>query len=228
VQLNLLKSYGMDYRQAYQLQRELLTLRQKGEIEDTLFLTSHPHVITIGRAGSRDNLLVSEDFLQTCRIEVVPIERGGDVTYHGPGQVVGYPIIDLGRLEKDLHRYVYRLEQIIIDLLKEFKVNAGRIEGLTGVWVGNNKIAAVGIAVSKWVTWHGFALNVAPNLSYFNYIIPCGIPDKGVTSLQGILGYEISIEDVEEKLIEKFQEQFEYARVWEIKDGLLGKEGKST
>ncbi|WP_425057869.1 lipoyl(octanoyl) transferase LipB [Sporomusa carbonis] len=228
VQLNLLKSYGMDYRQAYQLQRELLTLRQKGEIEDTLFLTSHPHVITIGRAGSRDNLLVSEAFLQTRRIQVVPIERGGDITYHGPGQIVGYPIINLGCFEKDLHLYVYRLEQMIIDLLQDYEINAGRIEGLTGVWVGNEKIAAIGIAVSKWVTWHGFALNVAPSLSYFNYIIPCGISDKGVTSLQKILGREISNEEVEGKLIEKFKHQFGYSRVEEIKAGMLGKGGKSA
>ncbi len=220
--LNIIKSYGMPYMEAYQWQKKLLAARQRGEIEDTLFLTSHPHVLTIGRAGSKEHILVSEAFLQAHRIAVVPIERGGDITYHGPGQIVGYPILDLGARQKDLHVYVDRLEQTIIELLREYQIEAGRIHGLTGVWVGNEKITAIGIAVSKWVTWHGFALNVSPDLSFFNYIVPCGIRDKGVTSLQEILGRELRVEQVVDSLIEKFQQQFGYVHVREMQPGSLG------
>lgn len=213
MELNLIEKYDMDYQEAYQLQKELFTLRQQGKINDTLFLTSHPHVITMGRSASKDNLLISEEMLEKRNIEVVFIERGGDVTYHGPGQIVGYPILDLTNFKQDLHYYVRKIEQIIIDFLAEYNINAKRIEGLTGVWVADKKITAIGISARKWITMHGFALNINPDLSYFDYIIPCGIVDKGVTSMQEVLNKKLILKEISQMLLTKFKEQFDFTEI---------------
>ena len=213
MELNLIEDYNLSYQKAYQMQKKLFSLRQENKIPDTLFLTSHPHVITMGRSGDEANLLINEELLEEHNIEVVSIERGGDVTYHGPGQIVGYPILDLNNFRQDLHYYVRKIEQIVIDLLAEYNIEAGRIEGLTGVWVDDEKITAIGIAARKWVTMHGFALNVNPDLSYFDYIVPCGIVDKDVTSLQEILDKELVLEEVAQLLVRTFKEEFGFEEV---------------
>ncbi|MCK8827064.1 lipoyl(octanoyl) transferase LipB [Natroniella acetigena] len=213
MELNLIEEYNMSYQKAYQLQKELFALRKQDKINDTLFLTSHPHVITMGRSGSNNNLLINEETLDKLNIEVINIERGGDVTYHGPGQIVGYPILDLNNFKRDLHYYVRKIEQIIIALLADYDINAERIKGLPGVWVANEKIAAIGIAARKWVTMHGFALNVNPDLSYFDYIIPCGITDKRVTSMEKISNKDLILEEVAQKLLIKFKQEFEFTKL---------------
>lgn len=170
------------YEQAWQLQTRLHDERVREQIPDTLLLLEHPHVYTIGRRGSASDVLWDEDARTLRGVEVVETDRGGQVTYHGPGQLVGYPIVDLGP-RADLVGYVRRLEDVLIDALASFGLTAGRDEGNTGVWVSGGKIAAIGVRVTRNVTKHGFALNVAPDLSYFAGIVPCGILDRGVTSM---------------------------------------------
>jgi lipoate-protein ligase B len=170
----------------------------------------HPPVFTIGRAGTGEHIIAPQEVLEREGIKVYEINRGGDVTYHGPGQLVGYPILNLGEYDKDLHETVRKYEEVIIRLLAEYCIEAGRIEGLTGVWVGDEKIAAIGIGVRKWVTFHGFALNVNPNLEHFKLIVPCGIRDKGVTSMEKILKERVNWEGLKEKLIYHFVDVFEY------------------
>ena len=172
----------MDYGKALELQRELVAARQQGSIPDQLLLLEHPHVITLGRNGRMENLLASDAALASAGISFYPINRGGDVTYHGPGQLVGYPILDLREWKRDVGAYVRAIEQAIIDTLADYGIFAGRIPGLTGVWVDQCKIAAIGVHIGRWVTSHGFALNVSTDLSYFQYIVPCGL-NKSVTSM---------------------------------------------
>jgi lipoyl(octanoyl) transferase len=172
----------IDYGAALQLQEELIAARKQGSIADQLLLLEHPHVITLGRNGHMENVLAGDDVLARAGISFYPINRGGDVTYHGPGQLVGYPILDLREWKRDVGGYVRGLEQAIIDTLEEYGIAAGRIPKLTGVWVGECKIAAIGVHISRWVTSHGFALNVNTDLSYFQYIVPCGLT-KPVTSM---------------------------------------------
>lgn len=173
--------------------------------ENHLLFVEHPHVFTLGKSGDEAHLLLSAKALDEAGIDYFKINRGGDITYHGPGQIVGYPIIDLEQFFTDIHRYLRTLEEAIILTLSEYGIEAGRIDGLTGVWIdgeGDNprKIAALGVKCSRWITLHGFAFNVNTNLSYFNKIVPCGIDDKAVTSLQAELGRELDIEEVKEKL----------------------------
>jgi lipoyl(octanoyl) transferase len=189
------------YREAWALQNELHDKRVAGDIGDTLLLLEHPHVYTIGRRGNHEDVLRPD-------VEVVETDRGGQVTYHGPGQLVGYPIVDLGP-GADLVRYVRRLEDVMIDTLAHFGIMAGRDEGNTGVWVGNAKIGAIGVRVTRNVTKHGFALNVATDLSYFTGIIPCGITDKGVTSMH-VLGSDASLIDVSDVVAGEFTRVFGY------------------
>jgi len=172
----------VDYQQGLDLQQRLVAQRKQGEIGDQLLLLEHPHVITLGRNGRAENLLAGDDILSRAGISFYPTDRGGDVTYHGPGQLVGYPILDLREWKRDVVGYVRTLEQAIIDTLADFGIAAGRIPKLTGVWVEGAKIAAIGVHISRWVTSHGFALNVATDLSYFQYIVPCGLT-KPVTSM---------------------------------------------
>ncbi|HEY1220318.1 MAG: lipoyl(octanoyl) transferase LipB [Bryobacteraceae bacterium] len=184
----------MDYATAFELQRRLVVERQQGLIPDHLLLVEHPHVVTLGRNGHRENLLASDEILERAGVEFHPTDRGGDITYHGPGQLVGYPILDLREWKRDVAAYVRAIEEVIIDTLADFGIAAGRIPKLTGVWVDGRKIAAIGVHISRWVTSHGFALNVSTDLSYFEYIVPCGLT-KPVTSMAA-LGVRATLEDV--------------------------------
>ncbi len=174
------------YRDAWDLQRELGARRADDLIPDTLLLLEHPHTYTLGRRGDPANILLSPGQLERLGVEVIESDRGGDVTYHGPGQLVGYPIM-LVEDRRDLLRYVRNLEEVLIRTLRDLGIASGRIDGLSGVWIGDEKIAAIGVKMGR-VTSHGFALNVTTDLSYFGYIIPCGIRDKGVTSMRRFLG----------------------------------------
>jgi len=199
----------MDYNEALMLQEKLLFLRQKKEIPDVFILLEHPPLLTLGVRAKESNILVPEDILSEQGISVYRINRGGDVTYHGPGQIVGYPILDLNDQGRDIHLFVSKIEETFIQLLKnEYGITAGRNQKHTGVWVGDDKITAIGISVKKWVTMHGFAFNVNTNLDHFKWIIPCGIKDKGVTSLKKLLGYELDMDKLNNQVIEYFANQF--------------------
>jgi lipoate-protein ligase B len=175
----------MRYADAFTLQQQLVERRKRGEIADQLLIVEHPHVVTMGRNGHDENLLAQPDLLERAGVDFHRTDRGGDVTYHGPGQIVGYPIVDLREWKRDVVAYVRALEQVLIDALAEFGIAAGREAGATGVWTGQGKIAAIGVHISRWVTSHGFALNRDTDLSYFRYIVPCGLT-KPVTSMQAL------------------------------------------
>ncbi|MCS6796359.1 MAG: lipoyl(octanoyl) transferase LipB [Raineya sp.] len=181
--------------------------------ENYFLLCEHNHVYTLGKSGKIENLLISESQLAEKNIEFFKINRGGDITYHGLGQVVGYPILDLENFATDIHWYMRSLEEVIIRTLADFGIVSERLQGLTGVWVdiqrNPRKICAMGVKTSRWVTMHGFALNVNTQLDFFNYIVPCGIADKGVTSMQKELGKEIDLQEVEKTIIKHFGEVFE-------------------
>jgi lipoyl(octanoyl) transferase len=190
-----------EYRACWKLQRCLQERRAAGDISDVLLLTEHDPVITLGTTANANHLLASAGQLSSEGIDVVSIDRGGDVTYHGPGQLVGYPIFDLTQQRPDLHWYLRQLEDLVIGALAAYGVYASRVEGYTGVWVGEEKICAIGINVRRWVTMHGFALNVNTDLSSFRHIIPCGIFERGVTSLAALLGQRVVMRDVESALL---------------------------
>jgi lipoyl(octanoyl) transferase len=175
----------MRYAEAFAVQRQFVERRKRGEIPDQLLIVEHPHAVTMGRNGHDENLLCAPELLDRAGIEFHRTDRGGDVTYHGPGQIVGYPIFDLREWKRDVVAYVRGVEQVLIDALAEFGIAAGREAGATGVWTKQGKIAAIGVHISRWVTSHGFALNVATDLSYFRYIVPCGLT-KPVTSMQAL------------------------------------------
>jgi len=197
----------IDYASALQLQQQLATDRKQGLVPDQLLLLEHPHVITLGRNGHMENLLADDDILARAGISFYPTDRGGDVTYHGPGQLVGYPILDLRDWKRDVGAYVRAVEETIILTLADYGIEAGRIPKLTGVWVGERKIAAIGVHLSRWVTSHGFALNVSTDLSYFQYIVPCGLT-KPVTSMAA-LGVRASLDEVGAKLAVHFARIFD-------------------
>jgi lipoyl(octanoyl) transferase len=198
------------YADALALQRSLVEERQAGRIGDVLLLVQHPAVLTLGVGGDggRAHVLATDEVLAARGIAIHETGRGGDVTYHGPGQLVGYPILDLAPDRRDVHRYVRDLEEVLIRVAADYGIVAGRISGLTGVWVGEEKLAAIGVRISKWVTSHGFALNVATNLDDFNLIVPCGISDRGVTSVERLLGRCVDIRAVEERVVTRFAEVF--------------------
>lgn len=204
-----------EYASSLALQRELAQQRLEGQIPDHLLLLEHPPVYTLGSAGRKEHLLFPEEFFRQKGADIFYIGRGGDVTFHGPGQLVGYPILDLRYYNKDVHQYVRRLEETILRTLKEYGVWAERKPGLPGVWVGEDKIAALGIEVRKWITRHGFAFNISTDLSYFQWIIPCGIPDKGVTSLKALRGEAPPMEEVSQKIVKHFVSLFGYTEVQE-------------
>lgn len=197
----------VDYGTALDLQQQLTADRKRGLISDQLLLLEHPHVITLGRNGRMENLLAGSHVLSRAGISFFPTDRGGDVTYHGPGQLVGYPILDLREWRRDVGSYVRGIEQVIIDTLADFGIAAGRIPKLTGVWVGERKIAAIGVHISRWVTSHGFALNVNTDLSYFQYIVPCGLT-KPVTSMAQ-LGSQADLREVSRSLAVHFGHIFD-------------------
>jgi lipoyl(octanoyl) transferase len=204
----------LDYQAGLDLQRELVEQRKRGEIDDQLLLLEHPDVITLGvrTRSDRSHILESEDALAARGVSVFETGRGGDVTYHGPGQLVGYPIIDLKPDRCDVHRYVRDLEEVLIRAVAAFGITAGRLDGLTGIWVGppgrEAKLAAIGVRISRWVTSHGFALNVNTDLSRFGLIVPCGIADRGVTSMAHLLGRPVPMDEVANGVINAFSSVF--------------------
>ena len=207
----------VEFQAAWDLQKELAAQRLASEIGDTLLLLEHPPTLTLGRASHAEHLLATTKQLEQEHISVVDVDRGGDITYHGPGQLVGYPILNLREPPHtpDLHVYLRHLEEVLILTLAQFGVDADRFPGYTGVWVGMDtpaprKIAAIGVKSSRWITQHGFALNVAPNLAHFDLIVPCGIRNYGVTSLSEHLGFPVSIEDVLPQVTAAFQKVFGY------------------
>jgi len=200
----------MDYGVALTLQRSLLTARRSGLIDNVLLLLEHPPTYTIGRRmKAKEHLLFGEEILEDRGIQVYETDRGGDITYHGPGQLVGYTIFDIGAWYQDVFRFLRNLEVVIIRLLGDFDVEAYTEQGITGVWVSNRKVAALGIKVSWWVSMHGFSVNVNPDLSMYDGIVPCGISDRKVTSLEEILGGPVLIEEVEKNLIRHLGDVFE-------------------
>lgn len=199
----------VSYAEALQLQQSLVEARKRDEIADTLLLLEHPHVITLGRAANRANVLADEEARAAKGVELFETGRGGDVTYHGPGQLVGYPIISLAPDAQDVRRYVRNLEEVLIRAAQDFGVTAERINGLTGGWVGDAKLAAIGVRISRWVTMHGFAFNVTTDLDYFRLIVPCGITDHGVTSLEEILAVPVEMPAVAARVAHHFGEVFQ-------------------
>ncbi|MFA3783173.1 lipoyl(octanoyl) transferase LipB [Melioribacteraceae bacterium 4301-Me] len=200
----------IEYGIAWDIQKEIFDLRLQNKINDVLLLLEHPHTYTLGKVADKNNLISSADYLKRNNISVYEIDRGGDITYHGPGQIVGYPIINLKNWKQDTHLYLRALEEVIILTCKAFGIDAGRNPKYTGVWINDRKIAAIGVKVSRWITMHGFAFNVNTDLSYFNGIIPCGIKDKEVTSLEKELKQKLIIDEVKRTVLEKFVEVFGY------------------
>jgi lipoyl(octanoyl) transferase len=210
----------VDYAEAIELQREKVALRKADKIPDTLLLLEHPHVYTLGRNARQENLLVSREWLASRGAQVFETDRGGDVTYHGPGQLVGYPIFDLTGHRRDISWYMRSLEEVFLRTAGDFGIEAGRLPGTPGVWVENDKLVAVGVHLSRWVTSHGFAFNVNTDLRYFEWIVPCGLRDKGVTSLAKLLDKPVDIGTVTERVVEHFGVVFglEVLTVEESKD----------
>ena len=204
----------IDYGEAYDIQKKLWSQKMNGRAEDALLLLSHPPTFTIGKSGKLDNLLLNKEELAGKGISLFFIDRGGDITYHGPGQLVVYPIIDLKDRGKDIHRYIYCLEEVVIRTLASLSIEAQRDEKHVGVWVGDEKIAAIGVRIKNWITMHGLALNVNPDLEYFSFINPCGILDKGVTSITGLLSREVPMEVVVKELVKQFSDVFGVDTEW--------------
>jgi lipoyl(octanoyl) transferase len=192
------------YRETWARQLALVEQRQRGEAGDTLLVVEHPHVFTLGRRREAE-----ANVLAPGGVEVIGIERGGDVTYHGPGQLVGYPILDLNPDRRDVHRYVRDLEEVMIRVCADYGLEAGRVKGFSGAWIGDEKIGAIGVRISRWITSHGFAFNVSTGIEFFNLIVPCGIADRGVTSLASQLGRAVAMDDVENRFVTRFSDVFE-------------------
>jgi lipoyl(octanoyl) transferase len=198
------------YAAGLELQRALVEDRKAGRIPDTLLLLQHPHVVTIGvKKDGRSHILATPEQLTARGVEVFETGRGGDVTYHGPGQLVGYPILDLNPDRRDVHRYVRDLEEVMIRVCAGYGLTADRIKGLSGAWIGDEKIGAIGVRISRWVTSHGFAFNVTTDVDFFNLIVPCGIADRGVTSLAAQLGRVPELSEVEDRFEEQFATVFQ-------------------
>jgi lipoyl(octanoyl) transferase len=192
------------YARGLEIQERLVAERQAGRVPDQLLLLEHDPVFTLGRNARRENVLVPGELLRERGFQVFESGRGGDVTYHGPGQLVGYPILDLAPDRQDVHRYVRDLEQVMIQACADYGIEAGRVSGLTGAWVGREKIGAIGVRISRWVTSHGFALNVTTDLSPFDLIVPCGIRGRGVTSLERLLGRPVPMEEAMDRITARF------------------------
>ena len=209
-ELQIRRLGAVPYQDALDLQRALVEERRADRIPDQLVLLQHPPVITLGvkARNDRSHVLASPDVLEEEGVELFESGRGGDVTYHGPGQLVGYPILDLRPDRCDVHQYVRDLEEVLIGTAGRFGVTASRISGLTGVWVGKEKLAAIGVRIARWITSHGFAFNISTDLRHFNLIVPCGITDKGVTSLERLLDRPVPLADVEDACIAEFATVF--------------------
>lgn len=227
----MVKEGLVGFAKAYQWQERVFQAKLRGNLPaEVLFLLEHPPTFTQGTQAGEGEILVSARELKKRRIPVFQIGRGGKVTYHGPGQLVGYPIFDLNNFGRDLHLYLRMLEEVIICALKDMGITAGRQSQQTGVWIRGEKIASMGIQVKKWITRHGFALNVSPDLSYFNLIVPCGLPDVTMTSLEEVLKKDLGKEEIIKKVVSQFSRLFGL-RMEEIPWGdlvrLLGEENKS-
>ncbi|MFC1915846.1 lipoyl(octanoyl) transferase LipB [Chloroflexota bacterium] len=209
----------IEYNDAYHLQRKLLGERLDGQKADILLLLEHPPTITIGKSGKLENVLTSPARLASERVSFVLTDRGGDVTYHGPGQLVNYPIIDLRERGRDIHQYLHNLEEVLIRTLSDFAIKSTRDKNHTGVWVKDEEIAAIGLRIRKWITMHGFALNVNTNLEHFALINPCGFTDRKATSMAYLLGQEIPMATVTERLLFHFAEVFNVA--FELNEDIL-------
>ncbi len=225
-EVKIIKLGHIDYKEAWDKQEKIFKKiidtkidnrknKNFDKTENYILTCSHPHVYTLGRSGDQDNLLIDKNFIKKENLSFYKINRGGDITYHGPGQIVIYPILDLENFFTDIHKYLRLLEESVIVTLKELKIKAGRVDGLTGVWVNQTsdspkKICAMGVKTSRWVTMHGLALNVNTDLKYFKNIIPCGIQGKDVTSIDKEIDYKISYDDVEKILIKNLSDIFEF------------------
>jgi lipoyl(octanoyl) transferase len=208
--LNYIDLKLIDYKEAWDIQKHFFNLRADDRVNDTLFLLEHPHTYTLGKTADRKHLIGNQDFLNQNNISIYDIDRGGDITYHGPGQIVGYPIISLTDWFQDTHKYLRALEEVIILTCSNYGLIGKRDSKYTGVWIQNRKIAAIGIKVGRWITMHGFAFNVNTDLSLFSGIIPCGIADKDVTSLKRELGSDVDISEVKKLLLQNFMKVFYY------------------
>lgn len=213
----------MPYDEALELQRSIARDRISGAVpQDVLLLLEHPPVVTLGRSSKEKHLVASPEFLQNRGVELFEVERGGDVTFHGPGQLVGYPIVDLKQHRQDLHWYLRKLEEVLINTLADYGIPGERNTSFTGVWTGGRKIASIGVHAREWVTWHGFALNVTTDLSYFDLIVPCGINGVVMTSIARELGVEeVSAQDVRDRVAAKFAEAFDLTAVVTSRTALL-------
>lgn len=218
----------VNYEDGLRLQHERVAARKAGTIPDTLLLLEHPPVYTLGRNADRGNILFSPERLNKLGARVFETDRGGDITFHGPEQLVGYPILDLTAHKRDLSWYMHSLEEVFIRVAREFGIEAGRIEGARGVWVGNDKLVAMGVHVSRWVTSHGFAFNVNTDLRFFDWIVPCGLRDKGVTSLQELLGRQVPMETVTNYVIRHFGAVFNVEMRWADIQALKSRREVST
>ena len=201
---NILDLGLSDYNDTWKLQKKLQSKRILGEIEDHLLLVEHPPVFTLGKNASKQHIInYSGD------VSIIQTDRGGNITFHGPGHLVGYPILDLNHYKRSITWYMRELEQLIIDVLGEYDIKASRKKGLTGTWVKDKKIAALGVRISKWVTMHGFSLNINPDLNFYKHIIPCGIKEYGVTSMAKIMGNEVpSMDEIKTKMTKRFTKNF--------------------
>lgn len=210
--LSILDLGVVPYEEAFELQKEMARQRIEGKIDDHLLLLEHPPVITVGRNAGLENILADSQFLEKEGISVIQTDRGGDVTYHGPGQLVGYPILNLKKMRSDVQWYVSQLEESIIETLQNFSIQAPRVKGMRGVWVEGYKIASIGVRISKWVTHHGFALNVNTNLSHFELIRPCGLVEVKMTSMEKILGKKVKMDEVKGVYAQVFSTMFQAQR----------------
>jgi lipoate-protein ligase B len=208
-EIQVIQAGRQEYRACWELQQRLAAVRRAGQVPDLLLLVEHPPTYTIGRRGTRDHLLIDEARLQEVGATCLEVDRGGDITFHGPGQLVVYAIIDLGLTNRSVRRYVENLEQVVIDTLRQYGLEGVIDPDNPGVWLGRDKIAAIGISIHHGVSYHGFALNIDPDLRYFDYMIPCGIPDRGATSLARELGRPVDAEEAANLVIERFGARFE-------------------
>jgi len=208
-EIQVIRAGRQEYRACWELQQRLAAARRAGQVPDLLLLVEHPPTYTIGRRGTRKNLLIDEATLSQVGATCLEVDRGGDITFHGPGQLVVYAIIDLGLTNRSVRRYVENLEQVVIESLRQYGLEATIDPANPGVWLGRDKIAAIGISIHHGVSYHGFALNIEPDLRYFDYMIPCGIPDRGATSLARELGRPVNSDKVANRVIERFAARFE-------------------
>ncbi len=205
---------AVDYDETHELQKRLVEARVAGEIGDTLLLLTHSPTVTLGRAAKEENVLHSKQALEALGVSLHEVGRGGDVTYHGPGQLVGYPILSLAPDRKDVRKYVSSLEETMIRVAADYDVEAHRTEGMNGTWVGMEKLGAVGVRISRWVTMHGFGLNVNTDLDYFKLIVPCGLAGRSVTSLASLTGGKLDLREVEERAASHFAAQYDAELRW--------------